>query len=162
MISTVEKAQYKPQGHEVNPIGVGPAPLALKEMMKVDDDRARYRSITMRDHFTTKGTNPLPSKPTGAHGPSRCDSDSVACHQDHPVAKLAGSSAAMVAYIQHTPRGFAPLHEKAPKLYCSHEGQGGILSKPTHTNSPHGGHPRWRVGGDDRDVCGDQISDNSG
>lgn len=60
IISTVEKAQYRPQGHEVNPIGVGPAPLALKEMMKADDNRVRYRAITMHGHFTTKGMNPSP------------------------------------------------------------------------------------------------------
>lgn len=44
-----------PRGHEVNPVGVGPASLALMEMMKAEDRDSRYREIIMRGHFTTKG-----------------------------------------------------------------------------------------------------------
>lgn len=55
MTSTVEEARYMPRGHGVDPIGVGPASLALMEMMKAEDEQSRYREIVMRDHFTTKG-----------------------------------------------------------------------------------------------------------
>lgn len=63
VVSTVEKAQYMPQGYGVNPTAVGPAPLALMEMMDVANECGRYREIIMRNHFTTKGMNPTP-KPT--------------------------------------------------------------------------------------------------
>lgn len=58
VVSTVEKAQYMPQGHGVNPAAVGPAPLVLMEMMYAANEYARYREITVRNHFTTKGMNP--------------------------------------------------------------------------------------------------------
>lgn len=99
---------------------------------------------------------PPPAKLARAHGPSFYGRDSAACDQDCPVAKLAGSSATMVAYIQYTPRGFTSLLEAAARLEEPPTRHGGILSRPTDTNDQQG-HP---VSEHDRVICRDQISDN--
>lgn len=82
----IDKARYMPQGHEIDPVGVGPSLLSLMEMNMAEDQQSRYREIVMHGYFTTKGLYYQNALKYVLYRHLPCSRDPVPCYQDYPVA----------------------------------------------------------------------------